>query len=330
MAAAEMAEAERDAESLPCAPVDWSRRLCGVRTFDEHAAPLLIRLLSRFPALCLLLWLAVPVTLAVLILPFLSLTEPQIGWRMKQHQTAEALDAIILASRTAGPSTLPLALRQNLTADLPRRRLSGASSASASSSARDQSRLHVNPLPMPWDAAKRYCELFGGSLASINSAADNAAVLEALHGEPLLEGETTWLGGSDTALEGTWVWSSDGRAFSQLARPFDDAYVRWNFGEPNDWGEGEDCLEMRIDDGTWNDRSCNVAIGSVCQGGNFPPSPPPMPLPLQSRPFGFLRLVIAPSEPGANLLSAEGVAQAIRLEEAAAELGRNAGKRSCD
>ena len=314
-----MAEAERDAagESLPCVPVDCSRRMCGVRTFDEHAAPLFIRLLSRFPALCLLLWVAVPVALAVLIVPSLSLTDPQIGWRMKQHKTAEALDAIILASRTAGPSTLPLALRQNLTANLPRRRLSGASSASASSIGPT---LHVNPLPMPWEAAKRYCELFGGSLASVNSAADNAAVLEALHNEPLLEGETTWLGGSDIALEGTWVWASDGRAFSQLGQPFDDAFVRWNFGEPNDWGNGEDCLEMRIDDGTWNDRSCQVPIGSVCQGGNFPPSPPPLPLPLQSRPFGFLRLAIAPSEPGADLLTPEGVAQAIRLEEAAAEL----------
>ena len=66
--------------------------------------------------------MAVPIGLGVVVIPSMELTEPLVGWRMKQDETAEAFDAFLLASTTAGPSNLPEAVRHNLTANLERRR----------------------------------------------------------------------------------------------------------------------------------------------------------------------------------------------------------------
>ena len=248
---------------------------------DAAAAPLFIRLAVRRPCACLLLWMAVPITLTAFLVPVLELSPPLVGWRMKNHVTAEAVDMLVLAIGTVG--TLPDNVRRNLTAGLSpatRRQLDADAASSHSAGGK---RLHVNAIPMRWGEAKGYCELFGGRLATVESAEENHAVLLALRNDDFLDGEFAWLGGSDLEVEGTWKWT-DGRSFSQGGNALGHAYTNWNYGEPNDYQGGEDCLQIRLENGKWNDNSCDRALlGSVCAGGDFPPPPPSVSVPLQSR-----------------------------------------------
>ena len=66
------------------------------------AVPLFIRLYVRHSLLCLVLWMCIPVLLGVAVLPHVALADPTRGWRVREHQTAEALDAYILAVSEAG------------------------------------------------------------------------------------------------------------------------------------------------------------------------------------------------------------------------------------
>jgi hypothetical protein len=63
----------------------------------------------------------------------------------------------------------------------------------------------------------------------------------------------TWLGASDEAQEGVWVWVT--------GEPF--TYTNWDFGEPNDAG-GEDCA-VYAEFGTWNDVPCTEYWPFVCE-----------------------------------------------------------------
>lgn len=81
-----------------------------------------------------------------------------------------------------------------------------------------------------------------GYLATITSAEEQAVVLSLL--------PTTihpaWIGASDVAVEGTWVWETGpeaGTVFWKNGAPFGGAYTGWRAGEPNDF-QGEDHLSV--------------------------------------------------------------------------------------
>ena len=42
-------------------------------------------------------------------------------------------------------------------------------------------------------------------------------------------------------------------------------YNNWIRGEPNDNSGTENCVEMRADDGLWNDKSCNQRNPFICE-----------------------------------------------------------------
>ena len=45
-------------------------------------------------------------------------------------------------------------------------------------------------------------------------------------------------------------------------------YQNWNAGEPNNWGDGEDCVEMFVVEharGLWNDHFCTDKNEYICQ-----------------------------------------------------------------
>ncbi|CAM9701056.1 unnamed protein product, partial [Heterosigma akashiwo] len=91
------------------------------------------------------------------------------------------------------------------------------------------------------DDAQTACEALGGMLASIDSSDVDSEVLD------LTGGTTAWIGLNDESTEGTYVWA-DGTSVGD--------YTNWNSGEPNDWGDSEDCVEM-TSSGGWNDNSCS-------------------------------------------------------------------------
>eukprot|EP00964_Phaeocystis_antarctica_P040791 scaffold23341_cov72-Phaeocystis_antarctica.AAC.2 len=54
---------------------------------------------------------------------------------------------------------------------------------------------------LSWAGANAACQAAGLQLATVQSAAQNAALVTAAAGNKV------WIGGTDAASEGAWVWS---------------------------------------------------------------------------------------------------------------------------
>ena len=102
---------------------------------------------------------------------------------------------------------------------------------------------------LSWGDANAACLAAGLQLASVHSAAQNALLLTAA------AGNSVWIGGTDAASEGAWVWSPSNTPVS---------YTNWMAGEPNNYAGGEDCMQFYTD-GKWNDDGCTKKKKYVCQ-----------------------------------------------------------------
>jgi hypothetical protein len=103
--------------------------------------------------------------------------------------------------------------------------------------------------PLTWTKAKAACEAVGGHLVVIENSKEQNAVRELTHGR------SSWLGLTDEAMEGKWVWL-DGSPCR---------YNEWNGGEPNDSAGVEDHAQM-LEDGRWNDINVDARVGGyVCE-----------------------------------------------------------------
>jgi hypothetical protein len=105
---------------------------------------------------------------------------------------------------------------------------------------------------LPWATAETACQSLGARshLAAIGDAAEYDR-LAALVGD-----RDVWLGGSDTATEGTFTWLT-GEAFT---------YTRWRSGEPNNDNGNEDCVNLAGDrGGGWDDRPCDRGYAYLCE-----------------------------------------------------------------
>ena len=104
---------------------------------------------------------------------------------------------------------------------------------------------------LTWEKARASCWRLGGDLASVGSEEENNFI----HG--LSKTINIWLGGSDSALEGSYVWS-DGTAWT---------YENWTPGEPNGRTR-ENCVvgNWRGHD-NWNDGPCDFVYygGYACE-----------------------------------------------------------------
>ena len=63
-----------------------------------------------------------------------------------------------------------------------------------------------------------------------------------------------WLGGSDTAVDGKFVWES-GNAI---------IFENWDPGEPSNVTNILDCV-LLMPDWTWHDYNCNSKFPSICE-----------------------------------------------------------------
>lgn len=113
---------------------------------------------------------------------------------------------------------------------------------------------------LSWIDAEDSCIEWGGHLASVNSAAEDTFLdgWPALLGtafNPLDTAAGIWLGGSDIAADGTFVWA-DGRPILVTA---------WGPNQPDN-GAGLDCIEKRNDAGAlWYDQRCADVHPYVCE-----------------------------------------------------------------
>jgi gliding motility-associated-like protein len=102
----------------------------------------------------------------------------------------------------------------------------------------------INPQFMTGPQAQTYAQSFGANLISVQSASENADLVQALSNQGYAS-NVIWIGYSDAVTEGSYVWY-DGAPLS---------YSNWAPGEPNDAGGVEDCTQI-YPDGSWNDLNC--------------------------------------------------------------------------
>lgn len=122
-----------------------------------------------------------------------------------------------------------------------------------------------------WPDARANCQALGAGwdLATVRSAADTEFWAPRLTFE-------VWVGASDAATEGVWIWVSDGTQFwsgdGTTGSAVNGVYTNWNTDEPNG-SDNSDCTRLlpRTDalpdrNVTWADLECTELLGSLCEG----------------------------------------------------------------
>ncbi len=147
------------------------------------------------------------------------------------------------------------------------------------------------------EAATRTYLGLNGELASVLSAAEQAAIEGLLAGAP----SSCWLGGSDAAVEGEWRWL-DGTQFwqgNQAGSAVGGMYNNWNPGlEPNDAGGNEDALEINAPTGLWNDLPVTFQLNCYYVRYNLALLPVPT-----TQPLGLWLLMLAVAALGGYYLT---------------------------
>jgi len=108
-----------------------------------------------------------------------------------------------------------------------------------------------------WSDGEDLCVAWGGHLASVQSPAENAFLdgWPAQVAPPASNGPGIWLGGTDAAEDGAFLWS-DGSAMG---------FARFAPNQPDN-GVGIDCIEKRSDtDALWYDQRCTDERPYVCE-----------------------------------------------------------------
>ena len=110
-----------------------------------------------------------------------------------------------------------------------------------------------------------------GWLVEIKSMEQNDALYEEAREQKI--GSSAWIGLSDTAKEGQWIWSSGETATFLNWTPQSPSNTRMKI---NKW-QGEDCAVINLGEKTikskpwstikkWNDGSCEARVGAaICQ-----------------------------------------------------------------
>jgi hypothetical protein len=110
--------------------------------------------------------------------------------------------------------------------------------------------------PLSFDAASAQCAKQEMKLARINDASEN----EFLRTSSNIE---SWVGGNDSAVEGTFRWV-DGTEFFSAGRVVGGNFTNWGTNEPNAAFVAEDCLEF-LRNGNWNDCACSEQRRVLCE-----------------------------------------------------------------
>ena len=140
--------------------------------------------------------------------------------------------------------------------------------------------------------AEEYCQLnYYSSLATIKNSYENE-IVRRIADQAFGGGIIIWIGLNDINNEGIFKWADSSNITN---------YTNWNSGEPNNYNDNEDCVEMN-GYGYWNDYPCS-SLGRqfVCNNGTSEsptesPSIAPSQLPTQSPTIAPSLPSIAPTE----------------------------------
>ena len=73
----------------------------------------------------------------------------------------------------------------------------------------------------------------------------------------ILFSDSWYIGASDNAVEGEWVWKNSNT-------PLNGHYAKWAPGEPND-RQVENCVRLNAAHTTWYDLACDTKIHYICE-----------------------------------------------------------------
>ncbi len=125
----------------------------------------------------------------------------------------------------------------------------------------------LNPNNLDGTTAQTAAQALGANLASINNATENQCLRDWLANNGFSANDYVMIGLNDIDVEGTFVWYDQSPV----------TYTNWDNGEPNNSGGNEDCVQLRINSGLWNDIPCNFPnSGSIIKVNLCPqitPSP---------------------------------------------------------
>jgi hypothetical protein len=128
-----------------------------------------------------------------------------------------------------------------------------------------------------WMQAMDFCQMRDTALVFIESAEENAFILEWIT-RTEIEGDV-WIGATDRDItlqinEGEWVWGGANDAVQfwdgdEDGDPVMNRYENWAAGEPNNDGN-EDCGAMTSNhDYAWDDRNCmETSMNFVCESAD--------------------------------------------------------------
>ncbi|MBF0538010.1 MAG: VCBS repeat-containing protein [Nitrospirae bacterium] len=150
---------------------------------------------------------------------------------------------------------------------------------------------------MTWADAKANCERLGGHLATVTSDSENKFLTDTSL-FPSDSYGTCWLGATDTALNGTWVWVT----VEQWQ------FTAWGTGEPNNYGGNEHCLTYYNAPGytqqysKWNDADCSTLQPVLCEWDSPTPTSTPTPTPTPTPIPGGLLLTVTKTGTGNGII----------------------------
>jgi len=114
-----------------------------------------------------------------------------------------------------------------------------------------------------WFQARRYCENLGGYLVTITSEDEMNFVWKRFGSMFTTTWQGPWIGFSDAAREGDWVWvTGESGVIGQ-----DSVYANWYIGEPDDCCGGQDCASIAGGHWgyKWNDNKCHNLLPFICE-----------------------------------------------------------------
>uniref|UniRef100_A0A8W8K3F6 Fibropellin-1 n=1 Tax=Magallana gigas TaxID=29159 RepID=A0A8W8K3F6_MAGGI len=102
-----------------------------------------------------------------------------------------------------------------------------------------------------WQGATTSCQQSGASLVTVSNS-----TIQAFLGNLCTEDGNIWIGLNDRTNEGAFVWVENSAAIS---------YSNWHTNQPDDAGDGEDCVHLIPSTHKWNDINCAANFSFICQ-----------------------------------------------------------------
>ena len=119
---------------------------------------------------------------------------------------------------------------------------------------------YATPEKLSFDHAVNRCHQIEGILAEPKTSLQNENLVKFIRSRPFLKYSSGfWIGISDQMSENKFVYKSSN---------LDLIFSKFNSGQPDDWQQNEDCMELRTDwNDNWNDEACSSLRNFICEKG---------------------------------------------------------------